>query len=68
MRAAVLRGGATTSPGTVVTSLPVLLSPRGFELILSSNTTVGGYAEGMLLSAPLLLANPDAHCKILVTP
>ena len=46
-------------PGTVVTSLPVLLSPKGFEPILSSNTTIGGYAERMLLSASLLLPVPN---------
>jgi 2-desacetyl-2-hydroxyethyl bacteriochlorophyllide A dehydrogenase len=46
-------------PGTIVTSLPVLLSPTGFEPIFSSNTTIGGYAERMLLSAPLLLSVPN---------
>ena len=50
-------GPGTDAPprGTVVTSLPVLLSPNGFEPILSSNTVLGGYAERMLLSVPLLL-------------
>ena len=60
--AEVLEAGPDTeapSPGTVVTSLPVLLSPKGFEPILSSNTTIGGYAERMLLSAPLLLRIPN---------
>jgi threonine dehydrogenase-like Zn-dependent dehydrogenase len=60
--AEVLEAGPDTEapqPGTVVTSLPVLLSPEGFEPILSSNTTVGGYAERMLLSAPLLLTIPN---------
>ncbi len=60
--AEVLEAGPDTdapSPGTVVTSLPVLLSPKGFEPILSSNTTIGGYAERMLLSAPLLLTIPN---------
>ncbi len=54
-------GPETDAPpvGTAVTSLPVLLSPKGFEPILSSNTTIGGYAERMLLSAPLLLRLPD---------
>lgn len=46
-------------PGTLVTSLPVLLSPKGFEPIMSSNTVVGGYAERMLLSVPLLLRVPE---------
>ena len=60
--AEVLEAGPGTeapSPGTVVTSLPVLLSAKGFEPILSSNTTIGGYAERMLLSAPLLLRIPN---------
>ena len=60
--AEVLEAGPDTEappPGTVVTSLPVLLSPKGFEPILSSNTTIGGYAERMLLSAPLLLKIPN---------
>ena len=40
--AEVLEAGPDTDappPGTLVTSLPVLLSPKGFEPILSSNTT-----------------------------
>ena len=60
--AEVLEAGPDTDappPGTMVTSLPVLLSPKGFEPILSSNTTIGGYAERMLLSAPLLLKIPN---------
>ncbi|HET6735667.1 zinc-binding dehydrogenase, partial [Mycobacterium sp.] len=60
--AEVLEAGPDTDapkPGTVVTSLPVLLSSTGFEPIFSSNTTVGGYAERMLLSAPLLLTVPN---------
>ena len=60
--AEVLEAGPDTEappPGTLVTSLPVLLSPKGFEPILSSNTTIGGYAERMLLSAPLLLKVPN---------
>ncbi|BBY45425.1 zinc-binding dehydrogenase [Mycolicibacterium celeriflavum] len=60
--AEVLEAGPRTdapAPGTVVTSLPVLLSPKGFEPILSSNTVLGGYAERMLLSTPLLLRVPD---------
>ena len=60
--AEVLEAGPDTDappPGTVVTSLPVLISPTGFEPILSSNTTIGGYSERMLLSAPLLLRIPN---------
>jgi threonine dehydrogenase-like Zn-dependent dehydrogenase len=40
----VLEAGPDTDappPGTVVTSLPVLLSKKGFEPILCSNTTMG---------------------------
>ncbi|RAV15089.1 alcohol dehydrogenase [Mycolicibacterium sp. GF69] len=60
--AEVLEAGPDTDAppaGTIVTSLPVLLSPKGFEPILSSNTVLGGYAERMLLSAPLLLRVPN---------
>lgn len=60
--AEVLEAGPGTDappPGTPVTSLPVLLSRKGFEPIMSSNTVLGGYAERMLLSVPLLLRVPD---------
>ena len=60
--AEVLEAGPDTdthAPGTLVTSIPVLLSSRGVEPILSSNKTLGGYAERMLLSAPLLLPIPN---------
>jgi 2-desacetyl-2-hydroxyethyl bacteriochlorophyllide A dehydrogenase len=60
--AEVLEAGPDTRapvPGTVVTSLPVLLSANGFEPIVSSNRVIGGYAERMLLSAPLLLKVPN---------
>ena len=56
--AEVLEAGPDTDthpPGTLVTSLPVLLSAKGVEPIVYSNSTIGGYAERMLLSAPLLL-------------
>ncbi|OBG54641.1 MULTISPECIES: zinc-binding dehydrogenase [unclassified Mycobacterium] len=60
--AEVLEAGPDTEtlpPGTLVTSLPVLLSAKGAEPIVYSNSTIGGYAERMLLSAPLLLAVPN---------
>jgi threonine dehydrogenase-like Zn-dependent dehydrogenase len=60
--AEVLEAGPDTdapAPGTVVTSLPVLLSATGLEPIVYSNTMIGGYAERMLLSAPLLLTVPN---------
>ncbi|MGV0051848.1 zinc-binding dehydrogenase [Mycobacterium colombiense] len=60
--AEILEAGPDTEthpPGTLVTSLPVLLSAKGVEPIVYSNSTVGGYAERMLLSAPLLLPIPN---------
>ena len=60
--AEVLDAGPDTDappPGTLVTSIPVLLSPAGPEMIVYSNTTLGGYAERMVLSAPLLLPLPN---------
>ncbi|ORV54220.1 alcohol dehydrogenase [Mycobacterium europaeum] len=52
--------GTETHPtGTLVTSLPVLLSAKGVEPIVYSNSTIGGYAERMLLSAALLLPVPN---------
>lgn len=52
-------GTDTHPPGTLVTSVPALISPTGVEMIVYSNSTVGGYAERMLLSAPLLLPIPN---------
>jgi 2-desacetyl-2-hydroxyethyl bacteriochlorophyllide A dehydrogenase len=72
--AEVLEAGPDTDapkPGTIVTSLPVLLSATGIDPIFSSNTTIGGYAERMLLSAPLLLTVPnglDARHAALTEP
>ena len=60
--AEVLEAGPDTDApkaGAIVTSLPVLLSATGFDPIFTSNTTIGGYAERMLLSAPLLLPVPN---------
>jgi threonine dehydrogenase-like Zn-dependent dehydrogenase len=60
--AEVLEAGPDTEthpPGTPVTSIPVLLSAKGVEPIVYSNSTIGGYAERMLLSAPLLLPIPN---------
>ncbi|WP_209923801.1 zinc-binding dehydrogenase [Mycolicibacterium lutetiense] len=52
--------GTETHPaGTLVTSVPALISQTGVDMIVYSNTTVGGYAEKMLLSAPLLLPVPN---------
>jgi threonine dehydrogenase-like Zn-dependent dehydrogenase len=60
--AEVLEAGPDTeapAAGTLVTSLPVLLSSTGFEPIVYSNKTIGGYAERMLLSVPLLTPIPN---------
>jgi threonine dehydrogenase-like Zn-dependent dehydrogenase len=60
--AEVLEAGPDTeaaAPGTLVTSLPVLVSATGVEPIVYSNKTIGGYAERMLLSAPLLTPIPN---------
>jgi threonine dehydrogenase-like Zn-dependent dehydrogenase len=47
------------APGTIVTSIPILLSMTGVQPIVYSNTVLGGYAERMLLSAPMLLEVPN---------
>lgn len=60
--AEILEAGPDTEthpPGTLVTSLPVLLSANGVAPIVYSNSTIGGYSERMLLSAPLLLPIPN---------
>lgn len=60
--AEILEAGPDTEThpaGTLVTSLPVLLSAKGVEPIVYSNSTIGGYSERMLLSAPLLLPIPN---------
>ncbi len=47
------------TPGTLVTSIPVLLSLAGVQGIVYSNTVAAGYGERMLLSAPLLHEIPN---------
>ncbi len=64
-------GTDTPPPGTLVTSVPVLVTPGGLDMIVYSNSTVGGYSERMLLSAPLLLPVPnglDARHAALTEP
>src|ERR1700733_8282106 len=46
-------------PGTLVCSLPALLTPEGPKAIGYSNDNIGGYAERMLLSEALLLEVPN---------
>ena len=72
--AEVLEAGPDTdapAPGTLVTSQPVLLSPNRVDLMVYNNSVIGGYAERMLLSAPLLLTVPnglDARHAALTEP
>ncbi|EUA23410.1 putative dehydrogenase [Mycobacterium xenopi 4042] len=42
-----------------MTSIPVVLSAQGIVPIGFTDKTIGGYAERMLLSAPLLLPIPN---------
>jgi threonine dehydrogenase-like Zn-dependent dehydrogenase len=54
-------GPETQAPaaGTLVTSIPILLTMSGVAPIVYSNTTLGGYGEQMLLSAPFLVEVPN---------
>jgi threonine dehydrogenase-like Zn-dependent dehydrogenase len=66
-------GPDTTGPaaGTLVTSLPILLTMNGVQPIVYSNTVASGYGERMLLSAPFLLEVPngcDANHAALTEP
>jgi threonine dehydrogenase-like Zn-dependent dehydrogenase len=47
------------APGTLVTSIPVLLTMSGVQPIVYSNEVAGGYGERMLLSAPMLVEVPN---------
>ena len=60
--AEVLEAGPDTEalpPGTLVTSLPVLMGMDGVRPIVYSNSVKAGYGERMLLTAPLLLEVPN---------
>jgi threonine dehydrogenase-like Zn-dependent dehydrogenase len=62
---------ATFPAGTLVTSIPMLVSPSAIRPIVYSNEVMGGYAERMLLTAPLLLEVPnglDARHAALAEP
>ncbi len=54
-------GPETTGPGpgTRVVSVPVLFSSTGLHQLAYNNAYPGGYAQYMLLSAPLALAVPN---------
>ena len=60
--AEVLEAGPDTiapKPGTIVTSLPVMLTMAGVQDLVYSNDLPAGYSERMLLSAPMLLEVPN---------
>jgi threonine dehydrogenase-like Zn-dependent dehydrogenase len=46
-------------PGTIVTSIPVMLTASGVRDLVYSNDLPAGYSERMLLSAPLLVPVPQ---------
>jgi threonine dehydrogenase-like Zn-dependent dehydrogenase len=50
---------AGPKPGTRVVSMPALVSSTGINQLAYNNDYPGGYAEQMLLSAPLALTVPD---------
>ena len=54
-------GPGTEAPpaGTIVTSIPIMLSAAGVDNMAYSNNFNGGYSEKMLLSAPMLLTVPN---------
>ncbi|MDQ2754328.1 MAG: zinc-binding dehydrogenase [Actinomycetota bacterium] len=60
--AEVLEAGPDTvgpAPGTVVTSLPAMITMEGPAQMAYTNDYPAGYSEQMLLSAPLLLEVPN---------
>jgi threonine dehydrogenase-like Zn-dependent dehydrogenase len=60
--AEVLEAGPDTDAppaGTIVTSIPVLMSSAGIQPIVYCNDIPAGYGEQMLLSAPMLLEVPN---------
>lgn len=66
-------GPDTSGPaaGTLVVSVPILLSSAGVHQLAYSNDYPGGFAEYMLLAAPLLLEVPnglDARRAALTEP
>jgi threonine dehydrogenase-like Zn-dependent dehydrogenase len=60
--AEILEVGPDTSgppPGTPVVSIPILLTETGLRQLAYNNDYPGGFAERMLLSAPLVLPVPN---------
>jgi threonine dehydrogenase-like Zn-dependent dehydrogenase len=72
--AEVLEAGPDTAappPGSLVTSVPLMVTPTGIDPLAYSNTSIAGYAERMLLFAPLVLPVPnglDARRAALTEP
>ncbi|MGH9227455.1 MAG: zinc-binding dehydrogenase [Acidimicrobiales bacterium] len=46
-------------PGTIVTSVPIMLTPTGLRDIVYSNDIPAGYGERILLSAPFVQVVPN---------
>ncbi len=60
--AEVLEAGPDTAappPGSLVTSVPIMVTPTGIDPLAYSNTSIAGYAERMLLFGPLVVPVPD---------
>lgn len=72
--AEVLEAGPDTvapDPGTLVTSMPVMVTASGIQDLAYSDSLPAGYSERMLLSAPMLLEVPnglDARRAALTEP
>ncbi|HLM64566.1 MAG TPA: zinc-binding dehydrogenase [Acidimicrobiales bacterium] len=72
--AEVLEAGPDTAapaPGTLVTSIPMMITATGLSDLVYSNELPAGYGEQILLSAPLLLEVPnglDARRAALTEP
>ena len=54
-------GPDTTGPsaGTIVTSMPLMVTASGMQNLVYTNDLPAGYSERMLLSAPMLLEVPN---------
>jgi threonine dehydrogenase-like Zn-dependent dehydrogenase len=62
---------AGPEPGTLVTSVPIMISGTGVQDLAYTNELPAGYSERMLLSAPLVLTVPnglDARRAALTEP
>jgi threonine dehydrogenase-like Zn-dependent dehydrogenase len=52
-------GTEAPAPGTIVTSIPIMLTMEGVRDLVYSNVLPAGYSERMLLSAPMLQVVPN---------